>query len=48
MVELTFEWDARKNRANRTKQGVTFEEERKAFIDDLARVVPDSGHGGSG
>jgi uncharacterized DUF497 family protein len=38
MTDLVFEWDERKNRANRTKHGVSFEEARSAFLDEDARV----------
>jgi uncharacterized protein len=43
-MELVFEWDERKNRANRRKHGVSFEEARSAFLDENARVVPDPEH----
>jgi uncharacterized DUF497 family protein len=41
---LRFEWDERKNRSNRRKHGVSFEEARTAFLDDNARVIPDPDH----
>jgi uncharacterized DUF497 family protein len=44
MTDLVFEWDERKNRANRKKHGVSFEEARSAFLDENARVIPDSEH----
>jgi uncharacterized DUF497 family protein len=44
MMDLVFEWDERKNRANRKKHGVSFEEARSAFLDENARVVPDPEH----
>lgn len=43
-MELVFEWDERKNRANRNKHGVSFEEARSAFLDENARVLPDPEH----
>jgi uncharacterized DUF497 family protein len=43
-MDLIFEWDERKNSANRQKHGVSFEEARSAFLDENARVVPDSEH----
>lgn len=43
-MDLVFEWDERKNRANRKKHGVSFEEARSAFLDENARVVPDPAH----
>lgn len=33
MTGLVFEWDGRKERANRKKHSVTFEEARRAFLD---------------
>ena len=39
-----FEWDEAKNRANRRKHGVSFDEARTAFIDENARIVPDPDH----
>lgn len=39
-----FEWDETKNRANRRKHGVSFEEGRSAFLDENARVIPDPEH----
>ena len=44
MTDLVFEWDDRKNRANRAKHGVSFEEARSAFFDHNARVTPDPEH----
>lgn len=44
MKDLVFEWDEGKNRANRTKHGVSFEEARSAFMDEYARVLPDEEH----
>jgi hypothetical protein len=44
MDELRFEWDARKSRSNKAKHGVSFEEARTAFLDENARVIPDSDH----
>lgn len=44
MTDLVFEWDERKERANRKKHGVTFEEARSAFLDENARVLPDPEH----
>jgi uncharacterized DUF497 family protein len=43
-MDLVFEWDERKNRANRKRHGVSFEEARSAFLDENARVVPDPEH----
>jgi uncharacterized DUF497 family protein len=44
MTDLVFEWDDAKNRANRKKHGVSFEEARSAFLDENARVMPDPEH----
>jgi uncharacterized DUF497 family protein len=41
---LHFEWDEKKNVSNRRKHGVSFEEARTAFLDDNARVIPDTDH----
>ena len=44
MAGLRFEWDERKNRANRLKHGVTFEEARTVFLDENARFMIDPDH----
>lgn len=44
MADFEFEWDERKNRANQSKHGVSFEEARTAFFDENARVMPDPDH----
>jgi uncharacterized protein len=44
MLELRFEWDARKDRANQAKHGVSFEEAKTAFLDEGARVIADPEH----
>jgi uncharacterized DUF497 family protein len=41
---LRFEWDERKNRSNRTKHGVWFEEAQSAFDDPNARLFRDPEH----
>jgi uncharacterized DUF497 family protein len=46
MDGLRFDWDERKNRANQTKHGISFEEARTAFYDENARVAPDPDHSG--
>jgi uncharacterized DUF497 family protein len=43
-MDLVFEWDEGKNSANRKKHGVSFEEARSAFLDEHARVLPDTDH----
>ena len=44
MNDLTFEWDERKNRENRRKHGVSFEEARSVFFDPLAVEFSDDAH----
>lgn len=44
MVEVRFEWDSKKSRINKAKHGVSFEEARTSFLDENARVIPDSDH----
>jgi uncharacterized DUF497 family protein len=44
MSTLQFEWDEKKNAANRRKHRISFEEAKTAFLDDNARVIPDPGH----
>jgi uncharacterized DUF497 family protein len=41
---LRFEWDPRKNAANRRKHGVSFEEAETAFADDHALLLDDPDH----
>jgi uncharacterized DUF497 family protein len=42
--ELKFEWDARKNRENQRKHGVSFEEARTVFFDPEAVEFYDEEH----
>jgi len=44
MTSLRFQWDEAKNRSNRRKHGISFEEARTAFLDENARVIPDPDH----
>ena len=44
MVDLAFEWDENKNKINQKKHGVSFEEAKSVFLDDLARLIPDPDH----
>lgn len=44
MVELRFEWDEAKAAANQDKHGVSFEEAKTVFADELARMIPDPDH----
>lgn len=43
-MKIRFEWDGSKDRTNRAKLGVTFDEARTVFYDDNARVIGDPGH----
>ena len=43
-MALTFEWDARKAAANRTKHGVSFDEALTVFADPLGRLDEDEHH----
>jgi len=44
MSELRFDWDERKNRSNKKKHGVSFEEARSVFLDENARLIDDPDH----
>ena len=44
MSSLRFEWDEKKNVANRRKHGISFAEAKTAFLDEDARVIPDPEH----
>ena len=45
MNSLEFTWDEKKNISNQKKHdGVTFEEAKTVFADELARLVPDPEH----
>jgi uncharacterized DUF497 family protein len=41
---MRFEWDERKERANRKKHGVSFQEATTVFGDPLAATIPDPDH----
>ena len=41
MPELQIEWDQAKNRSNKRKHGVSFEEAETVFYDDSAILVED-------
>jgi hypothetical protein len=41
---LEFEWDPGKERENRKKHGISFEEAKTVFGDPLARTRPDPEH----
>lgn len=44
MDQLLFEWDRRKEKANVSKHGVSFEEARSAFYDEFAIQFFDPDH----
>jgi uncharacterized protein len=44
MDGLKFEWDRRKDSANRKKHGISFSEAKTAFFDENARVITDPDH----
>ena len=41
---ITFEWDKDKNRSNKKKHNVSFEEAETVFYDGNARLIPDPDH----
>ena len=43
-MDLRFEWDTAKNRANLKKHGVSFEEAQSVFLDDNALLLDDPDH----
>jgi uncharacterized DUF497 family protein len=45
MYGIAFEWDRRKNSANRLKHGVGFAEASTVFDDPLSTTIPDPDHG---
>lgn len=44
MEALRFEWDEKKNRANKKKHGVEFDEATSVFYDENAVQFPDPDH----
>lgn len=44
MIELRFEWDEKKEKTNKNKHGVSFEEARTAFYDERAIQFFDPDH----
>jgi uncharacterized DUF497 family protein len=42
--QIRFEWDSRKDTANKAKHGVGFDEASTAFADENGILVPDPGH----
>ena len=45
MYGIAFEWDGRKDSANRRKHGVGFAEASTVFDDPLSITIPDPDHG---
>ena len=43
-MDLRFEWDDAKSRANLKKHGVSFEEAQSVFFDDNALLIDDPDH----
>ena len=43
-MELLFEWDHEKARANLAKHGVSFEEAEEVFVDPLSLTIDDPSH----
>ena len=44
MSELRFEWDAKKNRENRRRHKVSFEEAETTFADERGLLMADPDH----
>lgn len=44
MKNISFEWDVKKAATNLKKHGVSFDEARSVFYDDLGRVISDPDH----
>ncbi len=42
MADLQFAWDPRKDRANQKKHGIGFNEAKSVFLDEFARIIPDT------
>ena len=43
-MELTFEWDEEKDRSNRSKHGISFDEAKTVFNDPLSITIVDEAH----
>ena len=46
LIMLSFEWEPKKNAANKRKHGISFEEGQTVFFDDSAIEYPDPDHSG--
>ena len=44
MMQLKFEWNARKASANQKRHGVSFAEARTVFLDEYAKLIDDPDH----
>lgn len=44
MGSIHFEWDERKNRQNRARHGITFEEAQTVFYDEHGLLIDDPDH----
>jgi len=44
MSGLKFEWDGPKGRSNLKKHGISFDEAKTVFSDELGRLMPDPDH----
>ena len=44
MGQIKFEWDPKKAAANAKKYGVTFDEARRVFFDENAKLIDDPDH----
>ncbi len=44
MDGIRFEWDPKKNRLNKARHGVSFEEAKTTFFDEYARIIADREH----
>ena len=45
MVEITFEWDEKKNKLNQKLHGIAFEDAQFVFNDPSMVILPDLYHG---
>ena len=44
MINVRFEWDENKNKANIKKHKISFDEAKSVFFDENARVISDPEH----
>ena len=43
-MPFKFEWDSKKDRLNRRRHGISFEEAKTAFYDENGRIITDPDH----